>query len=250
MFTRLLYFDKERVIEYNAIISKDDFVEFDEIDILDSTEGTDGVGLINGTKGIQKNKHGKIQAASSRLWNTFSENLEKSDAFVDFLDEENSIDAVGRGCIIRMESEVQIPEEFDTVSLLNAIPHDFLENQLVSEIDDNEKDVVKAFFKFKKASLPIIFQYNEKLLCSKLKNDCFLCTDQEFEDCIEEDLIIVAKVLAPNRSKNKELFNPLKDLFVLNRAARRALDSESIEGLENIYADSDYMYLEILAIYQ
>ena len=29
MFTRLLYFDKERVIEYNAIISQDDFVEFD-----------------------------------------------------------------------------------------------------------------------------------------------------------------------------------------------------------------------------
>lgn len=145
---------------------------------------------------------------------------------------------------------MQIPEEFDTISLLNSVPHDFLEEQLVSEIDDNEKDIVKAFFKLKKASLPISFEYNENLLCSKLKNDCFLCTDQEFEDCIEEDLIIVAKVLAPNRSQKKELFNPLKDLFVLNRAARRAMSSDPIEGLESIYVDNDYMYLEILAIYQ
>lgn len=250
MFTRLLYFDKERVIEYNAIISQDDFIEFDEIDVLDSTEGTAGVPFLNGTKGIQKSKHGKVQAASSRLWNAFSDNLEKSEGFIDFLDEEKSINDVGRGCIIRIESEVQIPEEFDTISLLNSVPHDFLEEQLVSEIDDNEKDIVKAFFKLKKASLPISFQYNEKLLCSKLKNDCFLCTDQEFEDCIEEDLIIVAKVLAPNRSQKKELFNPLKDLFVLNRAARRAMSSDPIEGLENIYVDNDYMYLEILAIYQ
>lgn len=250
MFARLLYFDKERVIEYNAIISQDDFIEFDEIDVLDSTEGTAGVHFINGTKGIQKSKHGKVQAASSRLWNAFSDNLEKSEGFIDFLDEEKSINDVGRGCIIRIESEVQIPEEFDTISLLNSVPHDFLEEQLVSDIDDNEKDIVKAFFKLKKASLPISFQYNEKLLCSKLKNDCFLCTDQEFEDCIEEDLIIVAKVLAPNRSQKKELFNPLKDLFVLNRAARRAMSSDPIEGLENIYVDNDYMYLEILAIYQ
>lgn len=250
MFTRLLYFDKERVIEYNAIISQDDFIEFDEIDVLDSTEGTAGVPFLNGTKGIQKSKHGKVQAASSRLWNAFSDNLEKSEGFIDFLDEEKSINDVGRGCIIRIESEVQIPEEFDTISLLNSVPHDFLEEQLVSEIDDNEKDIVKAFFKLKKASLPISFQYNEKLLCSKLKNDCFLCTDREFEDCIEEDLIIVAKVLAPNRSQKKELFNPLKDLFVLNRAARRAMSSDPIEGLENIYVDNDYMYLEILAIYQ
>jgi len=36
MFTRLLYFDKERVIEYNAIISNEDFVEFDQIEITAS----------------------------------------------------------------------------------------------------------------------------------------------------------------------------------------------------------------------
>lgn len=84
MFARLLYFDKERVIEYNAIISQDDFIEFDEIDVLDSTEGTAGVHFINDTKGIQKSKHGKVQAASSRLWNVFSDNLEKSEGFIDF----------------------------------------------------------------------------------------------------------------------------------------------------------------------
>ncbi len=250
MFTRLLYFDKERVIEYNAIISKDDFIEFDEIDILDTTEGSAGISPIKGSKGIQKSKHGKIQAAASRMWNTFSENLNKSDWFIDLLNDGKTIDAIGRGCILCIESEVKIPEAFDTISLLNSMPQSFLENQLVSEIDEDEKDVVKAFFKLKKAALPIIINYEDRLLCSKLKTECFLCTDQEFEDCIEDDLVIVAKVLSPNRSQKKELFNPLKDFFMLNRAARRTMETDHLEGLENIYAEKDYVQLEILAIYQ
>ena len=71
-----------------------------------------------------------------------------------------------------------------------------------------------------------------------------------FEECLDEDLVVVAKIISPNKPKAKEIFNPLKDFFVLNRATRRSMKIEDTDGLENIYAEDDYIALEILAIYQ
>ncbi len=250
LFTRLLYLNKARVIEYNSLLSNEDYDELDEIEITNSNSvGADGK-LVKGEKGIQRNYKGKIYASISRLWNNFYDNLKGNDFFVDFVEDEKSIDAVGRGIIIRIETDITVPENFDTYSILNMFPESFVQEQITSEIEDDDKEMVSNFFKMKKASLPVCMNLDSKLLCSKLHNDCFLCTDEEFEEALDDDLVVVAKVISPNKTKNKEIFNPLKDFFALNRAARRTLDSQNLEGLENIYADTDYMDLEILAIYQ
>ena len=98
--------------------------------------------------------------------------------------------------------------------------------------------------------MPVCMNLDGKTLCAKLHRDCFLCADEEFEECLDDDLVVVAKVLSPNKSKTKEIFNPLKDFIVLSRATRRSMNIKDLEGLENIYATVDYMALEILAIYQ
>ena len=251
MFTRLLYLNKDRVVEYNSLLSDDDYAELDEIEITKSSVfGADGK-VVKGEKGTQRNYKGKIYASISRLWNAFYENLEQSEDYIDFVEKDSCIESVGRGLIIRIETEIMIPEAYDTFSILNIFPESIIQEQITSEIEDDDKDMVRSFFKMKKASLPICMKKEDgKLLCSRLYSNYFLCANEEFEESLDDDLVVVAKVLSPNKSKEKEIFNPLKDFIVLNRAARRSMDIKDSEGLENIYAGEDYMDLEILAIYQ
>lgn len=252
MFTRLLYLNKDRVIEYNSLLSNEDYVELGEIEIKNAnTLGADGK-LIRGERGTQRNYKGKVYASESRLWNMFYNNLKTSDDYIDYIDEDKSIEAIGRGLIIRFETEIVIPDDFDTFSILNAFPESFIQDQIVGDCNyqEIEKNIVKGFFKMKKASLPICMNYEGKILCSKLYSNYFLCADEEFEECLEDELVVVAKVISPKKAKRKEIFNPLKDFFVLNRAIRRTLDIENAEGLESIFVDDDYVDLEILAIYQ
>lgn len=251
MFTRLLYLNKERIVEYNSLLSNEDYAELDEIEVTSQSNLGANMKVVNGEKGIRTNYKGKVYASVTRLWNTFYGNLRGNDYYIDFLEgDEKSIEALGRGTIIRFETEIEIPEAFDTISILNIFPENFIKEQITSEIDENEKDLVRNFFRMKKASLPICMNLEDMLLCSKLYSNCFQCDDEEFEECLDEELVVVAKVISNNKSRNKEIFNPLKDFFVINRAARRTMNIEKTEGLENIYAEKNYVDLEVLAIYQ
>ncbi len=226
------------------------FAELDEIEITESNIIGAGGKILKGEKETQRNYKGRVYASISRLWHSFYANLEKSGDYLDFIDKNPSFEAIGRGLIIRVETEIEIPETFDTYSILSMFPEAFIQEQIISEIEDDDKDLVKNFFKLKKASLPVFMKSEGKLLCSKLFSNYFLCSDEEFEECLDEDLVVVAKIISPNKPKGKEIFNPLKDFFVLNRATRRSMEIEDTDGLENIYAEDDYIALEILAIYQ
>lgn len=250
MFTRLLYLNKDRIIEYNSMLSNEDFAELDEIEITKSNVIGAGGKILKGEKETQRNYRGRVYASTSRLWHSFYANLKQSDCYLDFIDNDPSFEAIGRGFIIRIETKIKIPETFDTYSILSMFPEEFIREQISNEIEDDDKDWVKNFSKLKKASLPVFMKSEGKLLCSKLFSNYFLCSDEEFEECLDEDLVVVAKIISPKNPKAKEIFNPLKDFFVLNRATRRSMKIEDTDGLENIYAEDDYIALEILAIYQ
>ena len=50
MFTRLLYLNKDRIIEYNSMLSNDDFAELDEIEITESNVIGAGGKILKGEK--------------------------------------------------------------------------------------------------------------------------------------------------------------------------------------------------------
>lgn len=74
----------------------------------------------------------------------------------------------------------------------------------------------------------------------------------ELEDFEDEEVTIVAKVLTRKEVKNNPIivFDVMKDLFSLNRAMRRQMDDQEIEGIESIKSEEDMVTLEVLAIYQ
>ena len=65
-------------------------------------------------------------------------------------------------------------------------------------------------------------------------------------------MTIIAKLISKKDVKNESVivYDVMKDLFSMSRAIRRQLQSDEIEGINNISIDENFMTLEVLAIYQ
>lgn len=252
IFNKLIYFDKKSVLDYNSSMQKNIITEMKEIEVTKCNSKGMNLKIANLDKNDTVNYKGEVYNSQSKLYDEFLENLANNDYYIDFINnEDKSINFICDSIIIKIKAEIYIPDEFDKYSILNSMPNEVIQNLIISGCDVNEddKDLAKCFFKIKNSTLPVCIDYSGKLMCSKLKNENFLCSLEEFEDYTENEFIILARVIN-TRKKDKEIYNPLKDLFCFSRGLRRMIDADSNESLKNIYVDKDYINLEILAISQ
>lgn len=107
------------------------------------------------------------------------------------------------------------------------------------------------FLEGKSPKIPILMELDDNLLFSKIDIDKLKIEYVELEDYGNIEITILARVISNNKiSKNKSIYDPLKDYITLNRTLRRQFANDRPEELSEIYADEDYYAIEVIAMYQ
>lgn len=178
---------------------------------------------------------------------------ESENNYFDFIEsDEYDSETVPRTSIIRFEGSFNIPKEFDMMELINQFKPMLASNM---ELEISEEEIFKAIFEKESTKVPVFIEcdnFNERKGFAKINPYNLLYGLEDLEDFEEEDVTILAKVMSRKNVGNKPIvvFDVMKDLFSLNRALRRQMEEQEIEGIENIKSDQNILVLEILAIYQ
>lgn len=253
MFGHLIYFNSEKVAEYNAILVESEIIEYETVDVTKEVSGDANLKIVSGGKKSIENYHGKIVKNDMLTCNEFVKNLSGNDSYMDFIDSdiEYNGEYLTRGNIIRFESNVAVPEKFDLIKMWDTYK-DHFHKELTASFSSDDLNTFGKLFETKELKIPVNLNIDGQLGCSLLISSLLKCDYEILESLEGEDVIILAKVISPSKKQTREIFNPLTDFLALNRFIRRTANVEKdlpVE-LEKIYAESDYVPLEILAIYQ
>lgn len=170
------------------------------------------------------------------VWN------EKQIDYVDFtIFTEYDITKIPRGFIIKFDGILEIPDGFYISETLHKYKQFFI----------SKEEELAIFLEGKSPKIPILMELDDNLLFSKIDIDKLKIEYVELEDYGNIEITILARVISNNKiSKNKSIYDPLKDYITLNRTLRRQFANDRPEELSEIYADEDYYAIEVIAMYQ
>ncbi len=253
MFGHLIYFNNDKVSEYNAIILNNDIIEYNSIEVTKEKAGEADVKLLKGGKKSVESYHGTIIKNDMITCNNFMNNLCDSDNYIDFVDGNFEYDSsyLSRGNIIRIESNILIPEKFDIFKLWDSYK-EYFNSELMATINKEDYNKFGKIFETKELKIPVSINIEDNIGCSQLISSLLKCDYETLETLEYDDVVILAKVISPKKRKEREIFNPLTDFLSLNRMIRRIgnVEENLPNELSKIYVENDYVSLEILAIYQ
>ena len=232
MFGDLIYYNKNKIEQYSALISGE------------------SIG-VNDSKKIINNKKVNYLLECSE----FEKLLQQRDDYFDYVDTDQDvlIKDVRISSIIRVTGEIYVPEQFDIIQLI-----DEYKPQLLSELDykdKEEQELWNAILKNTKMRIPIYCELGEScdywLGIGKAIPDNLLIEYNELEDYEGKEVTIIARLEARKYYKDKPLsvFDIYKDFLGFNRTLRKQIVTDQKQEFESIDIEEDYIGLELLAIY-
>lgn len=258
MFKNLIYFDSEKVADYLAVLKGEKQISIRHVRMKQDKSVNGNVPISSEHLSDSNEFEGEIIKNLLIDCNNFEYNLKKrnNDVYFDFLEGEVSHDfeAIPRTSIVRFEGEINIPQEFDMMDLINQF-----KPMLSSSMDlqnPQQEELFKAIFQKESTKIPMFLEsevLENRVGFAKLNSNNLLHSLEQLEDFEGEDVTILAKVLSRKDISNEKpivVFDIMKDLFSLNRALRREMGNTSMEGIQNVESDENIVQLEILAIYQ
>lgn len=257
MFKNLIYFDSNKVAEYTAVLEGQRKVKFKKAKVKTDKTFKADINILSAGKGGGSELEGELQDNLILDCNEFETLLEEKgkDSFFDFIEGEYDYDTgtIPRSSIIRFDGEFKIPEEFDVMYLINEYKSILTSNMDLGTTEDEE--IFNAIFGKESTKIPVSINseyFENRIGFSKLGSNKLLYSLVDLEDFEEDEVTIIAKVLSRKNAKHKPVvvFDVLKDFLSLGRGIRRQLETQSIEGLQNIESNKSVLNLEILAIYQ
>ncbi|MCR2022624.1 hypothetical protein NSB04_23360, partial [Blautia pseudococcoides] len=139
---------------------------------------------------------------------------------------------------------------FDLTQTIGKLKPMIINSIIDENMDESEQTALTAFFDTSNTKIPVLIDYQDELMCSKLVSNNMLIKYEELEEYEDLEATIIARITSSNTiNVTKPYYDPLKDFMALNRTVRRGMGSRT-EGLYEIFADRDYRTVEILAIYQ
>jgi hypothetical protein len=253
MFGHLIYFNNDKVTEYNAILHENEIIEYESVDITKEKSGDANLKVLSGGKKSVESYHGKVIKNDMLICNGFMTSLSSSDSYKDFIDGDIEYDSeyLTRGNIIRFESNIVIPEKFDLFKIWDTFK-EYFNQELAASIAPDDYKTFGKLFETKELKIPICININKNLGCALLVSSLLKCDYEILENLESDEVVILAKVISNKKKKEKEIFNPLTDFLSFNRYIRRSAEIEKDLPIElsKIYVNENYISLEILAIYQ
>lgn len=251
MLGNVIYYDKKKIDEYRSVIKGQRNLEIKEYEISNDRGVQLDLKAVGADAKASKTYTAKIQESLLYNCSEFEKLLYGRDEFFDCTQSlDYDISTMRRGYIVKFDGNIRIPEEFDytqTIGKFKPLIKEVACNDIRNEAERVAFDV---FFETQDIKIPIVIDFNNQLMCSKLISSNMLVKYEDMEEYEELEVTIIARITSNNLvSAKKAFYDPLKDFMTLNRFMRRSLNGRT-EGLYEIFAERDYQTIEILAIYQ
>lgn len=243
MFGKVIYFDEEKINEYKSALLGKKNVKINQINVSDDKGIGISIPIVSGSAKANKSYSAEIQNSLLLECNEFETALsEKQIDYIDFTtSNQYDISKTPRGCIIKFDGILEIPEGFDISETLHKYKHFFI----------SESEEFAAFLEGKSPKIPLLVELDKSLLCAKIDIEKLRIEYVELEDYENIEVTVLARMISSNKiSKNKAIYDPLKDYITLNRQLRRQFANDRPEELTEIFTDADYYTIEIIAMYQ
>lgn len=251
MFGKMIYYDKKTIDEYKAIINGRKPLEIGEYEVAnDRGVGFDLRAISADAKATKKYTAKVIE---SMLYNCaeFERMLLGRDDYFDFtLSSEYDMSTIQRGCIIKLDSHLEIPEGFDIMQLIDRFNPLIMNSFDTEEMDQTGKEVLKTFLGNAKATkIPLVIDNDEYLLSSKINQEYLISEYEDLEEFEDEQVTILARMASGIIKEDRPYYDPLKDFISLNRMMRKSIKNRGDE-LQPLMLDKKYRQIDILAIYR
>lgn len=243
MFGKIIYFDEEKINEYKSALIGKKNIKVNQINVSDDKGIDVNIAIANGSVKASKSYNAEVQDSLLLECNEFEYALnEKKVDYLDFtISDEYDISTTPRGYIIKFDWLLEIANGFDISETLHKYKRFFVD----------ESEDFAAFIEDKSPHIPLLVELDDNLLCAKVDINNLKIDYVELEDYENIEVTILARMISSNKiSKNKAIYDPLKDYITLNRQLRRQFANDRPEELAELYADEDYYAIEIIAMYQ
>ncbi len=251
MFGNVIYYDKKKIDEYRSVIKGQKNLEVEEYEVSNDKGVQIDLKAFGADAKASKSYKAKVQESLLYNCEEFEKLLSSKDDFFDFTRSmDYDITTMSRGFIIKFDGYIKIPEEFDLTQTIGKLKPLLIASMVNNNMDLSEQAAMKVFLETSDTKIPVLIDFGEQLMCSKIISSNMLVKYEEMDEYEELEVTVIARITSGNMvSEKKAFYDPLKDFMSLNRTMRRSMDGRT-EGLYEIYADRDYRTIEILAIYQ
>ena len=250
LFGSLIYYDKNKIDEYKAIITGKRGVEVSEYQVTNDKGISVDFKVLGADAKANKSYTAKVKESLLYDCTEFEDMLTGRDDYCDFtISDDYDIETTPRGNIIKIDAYLSVPEQFDMMRILEQ-----LKPMLKNSLTDTEKDV-EMFMKqmvdeAKTTKIPVFVDLDDYLLCSKIQDENLMISYEDLAELESTEVTILARCSSSHMVKSsKAFYDPLKDFFELSRTLRKGFGTRC-EELQEICADKDYKLIDILAIYQ
>lgn len=251
MFGKIIYYDKKTIDEYKAIINGKKNLEIEAYEVSnDRGAGLDVKAISMDTKATKKYTAKVIE---SILYDCaeFEGMLCGRDDYFDFTQSAGfDMGTVQRGCIVKLDAFLEIPEGFDIMKLIDSFKPLVMSSIDTEGMDPSGKEAIKAFLGNAKATkIPLVLDNDEYLLSAKINQDSLISDYEELEELEDEQVTVLARVASGVIKPEKPYYDPLKDFMSLNRMMRKAIKDRD-EELQPLLLEREYRQIDVLAIYR
>ena len=250
MFGNVIYYDKNKIDEYRAVVKGQRNLQIDEYEVSNDKGVQIDLKAFGADAKASKTYRAKVQESLLYNCDEFEKMLMGRDDFFDFTQSEDyDLTTMSRGTIIKFDGYIKVPEEFDYTQTIDRFKPLLVASIVNDSMDKPEQAAVKSFFETTDTKIPVLIDLREQLMCSKLISNNMLEKYEDMEEYEELEVTIIARITSSGMVKSQKAFyDPLKDFMTLNRVMRRSIEGRT-DGLNEIYADKDYRTIEVLAIY-
>lgn len=251
MFGNVVYYDKKKIDEYRSVINGQRNLEVQEYEVSNDKGVQLGLKALGVDTKASKTYTAKVQESLLYNCDEFEKMLSGREDYFDFTQSSDyDIATMSRGVIIKFDGYLKVPEEFDLTQTLDKFKPMLMASLINDTMDKSEQAALRVFLETSNAKIPVLIDFDEELMCSKLISNNMMVKYEELEEYEELEVTIIARIISGNMVNAKKAFyDPLKDFITLNRVMRRSMDGRT-DGLYEIFADKDYRTIEVLAVYQ
>lgn len=251
MFRSFIYLDEEKMYSYLRQIDKEFAGHPSKVKTKKAKSGRVSVSALELKTESETEARIEYEKDVFNDYHRFESelNLLGAEEYFDFvLNSDYDIKTVPPMSIIRVSGRIEIPEQFDIISLAQPfMPH--FSKQLQNASDD-AREILEAYLRNASADIPVLIGDEEVIISGKLRTDSLLEPHSELEEYAEQDVFALCKVIGLVNKEHVEIFNPLKDFIKFPRAFRRAMDDSSTDVMEKIVVSGPVLKVEVIGIYK
>ncbi|MBO4701108.1 MAG: hypothetical protein J5625_00460 [Lachnospiraceae bacterium] len=251
MFRSFIYLDEDKFYSYLRQIDKRFADRPSEINKKKSIGANIGVKSVGANAGAEIEEKRELNNDLENDYDVFEKALDsrKNDDYFDFVDNDNNdLNTVPKRSIIRVEGKIEIPEQFDTISVAqNFMP--YISSQIQTSGDD-EREIMAAYLDKASADIPIIVEKEDIKIVGNLCSVFLRESYPQLQEYSEQEVILLCKVICLTNKPQVEIFDPLRDFIKLPRSLRRSNGTSENSDFESIYIEGPVLKVEIIGIYK